>query len=463
MFVLGRKRFGLVISRLSLGRWKRLPSFLAGLCCLLSAWPALAYQEAFTFATPVGSPYVAATPVSVADGTNNSAKFYSPAGITLDSGTNLYMADGNVIRKIAPIGANWVMTTIAGTASVHAGDDGTNAAAKFDDCQGIALGNAGNFYVADTGNNAIRKMVQVGTNWVVTTIAGAGRFNPGSLDGTNTSARFNHPYGIAADTNGNIFVADTFNDTIRKVTSVGTNWVVTTLAGLAGTNGTLDGTNSDARFSSPATLTRDSGGNLYVADTANHTIRKVAPGGTNWVVTTLAGLPGVSGIANGSNSTARFNSPAGITLDSAGRLYVSDSGNSTIRKLRLSGTNWVVSTLAGSAGSFGNVDGIGSAARFDYPYGITLDNGGSLYVTDDSAFTLRLGQLALVVQTSLAGNQMTLSWPLAASNFVLETSSSVVPGPGWLPQTNGVVSSSDSFSFTTNTSHPSAYFRLHKP
>src|SRR5207248_1141625 len=175
----------------------------------------------------------------------------------------------------------------------------------------------------------------------------------GNSDGTNSTARLNHPYAITADPSGNVFVADTYNNTIRKLTSVGTNWVVTTVAGLATVSGNADGTNGTARFSSPAALALDSGGNLYVADTMNHTIRKVAPVGTNWVVTTLAGSPGVSGSANGSNSTARFNSPAGITIDNGGHLFVADSLNSTIRKLRSSGTNWIVSTLAGSAGALG--------------------------------------------------------------------------------------------------------------
>src|SRR5207248_5347641 len=131
MFDGGRKCFGFVVSRLSLRRVKRLASLSIILCSLLSAYPALAYQELFNFTTTVGWPYVAANPSGVADGTNNNAKFYSPAGVTLDSATNLYVADGNVLRKIAPIGSSWVMTTIAGTASVHAGNDGTNADANF--------------------------------------------------------------------------------------------------------------------------------------------------------------------------------------------------------------------------------------------------------------------------------------------------------------------------------------------
>jgi hypothetical protein len=431
-------------------------------CGLLSAPLLSAYQEVFTFTTPAGSPYLAGNPLGTADGTNNSAQFYGPAGVAMGAGTNLYVVDGNVIRRIAPVGSNWVVNTLAGDASQHGGNDGTNSAARFDSPQGVAVDGAGNLYVADTANNAIRKVTPVGTNWVVTTLAGAGRFNEGSNDGTNTTARFNHPYGIAVDSATNLYVADTINHTIRKVAPVGTNWVVTTVAGMATNAGSANGTNSSARFFSPAALTVGSGTNLYVADTSNHAIRKVTPAGTNWVVSTVAGLAGTPGSANGTNTDARFASPAGIAVDSAGQLFVSDSGNSTIRKVRSVGTNWVVSTLAGLAGALGNVDGTGSTARFDYPYGIVTDTGGSLYVMDNASFTLRAGKLAILLQAVSSGNQIVLSWPLAGSNFVLETKGSL-SSASWSRLTNAGVASGDSYSFTTNIVPPAAFFRLHKP
>jgi hypothetical protein len=257
-------------------------------------------------------------------------------------------------------------------------------------------------------------------------------------------------------------VADTFNNTIRKVSPVGTNWVVTTVAGSTN-GGSANGTNSVARFSNPAALVVDGTGAIYVSDYGNHIIRKITPVGTNWAVTTMAGLAGSSGSANGTNANARFNNPAGIAADNAGHLFVADSNNKTIRKLRASGTNWIVGTLAGSPGSSGNVDGIGSAARFDFPFGIAVDTGGKVYVTDNSTFTMRLGQIAILLQTSLSGNQLTLSWPLAANNYFLETKTNVIPGPPWIPLTNGVVVLPDSYSLTTNTALPAAYFRLHKP
>ena len=152
--------------------------------------------------------------------------------------------------------------------------------------------------------------------------------------------------------------------------------MVTTLAGLAGSSGSANGTGSAARFYYPFGVAVDSAGNVYVADTGNNTIRKVTPAG---VVTTLAGLAGSSGSADGTGSAARFNYPSGVAVDSAGNVYVADTGNNTIRKVTPAG---VVTTLAGLAGSPGSADGTGSAARFYYPHGVAVDSAGNVYVAD---------------------------------------------------------------------------------
>ena len=194
--------------------------------------------------------------------------------------------------------------------------------------------------------------------YTFTTIAGSVGAS-GSTDGTGSAARFNHPVGVAVGANGNVFVAEVGNNTIRAVKPVGTSWVVTTVAGLAGSPGSADGTNSDARFNftsgyyvgcGPAV---DSAGNVYVPDAGNHTIRKVTPVGTNWVVTTLAGLAGVYGSADGTNSDAQFYCPLGLSVDSNGSIYVADTLNDMIRKVTPVGTNWVVTTVAGLAGGSG--------------------------------------------------------------------------------------------------------------
>ena len=166
------------------------------------------------------------------------------------------------------------------------------------------------------------------TPYTFTTFAGLAGV-AGTADGTNSAARFNQPVGVAVDTNGSLYVADNVNQTIRKVTAGG---VVTTLAGLAGNAGSADGTNSVARFNRPCGVALDSAGSLYVADCVNCTIRKVTPVGTNWVVTTLAGRAGYPGSAVGTNSAARFIWAMCVAVDSAGDLFVSDSKNNTIRR-----------------------------------------------------------------------------------------------------------------------------------
>ena len=319
------------------------------------------------------------------DGTGSAARFTFPCGVAVDTSGTVYVADSgnNTIRKVTPAG---VVTTLAGLAGNNTGSaDGTGSAARFNGPAGMAVDTNGNVYVADSGNNTIRKVTPSG---VVTTLAGLAG-SAGSADGTNSAARFNGPYGVAVDSAGNVYVADTYNDTIRKVTPVGTNWVVTTLAGLAGSSGSADGTNSAARFNYPAGVAVDSAGNLYVADYNNDTIRKVTPVGTNWVVTTLAGLAGNSGSADGTNSAARFNYPEGVAVDSAGNVYVADVYNDTIRKVTPVGTNWVVTTLAGLAGSIGSADGTNSAARFAYPVGVAVDSAGNIYVADNGNYTIR--------------------------------------------------------------------------
>lgn len=397
-----------------------------------------------------------------ADGTNSVARFYKPNGLVLDNAGNLYVSDtmNNTIRKVTPSGTNWVVTTLAARAGGGSARfaDGTNGAAGFDLPYGLALDSATNLYVADGGNNSIRKLTQVGTNWVVTTPVGQGgnagstdgigsaaqfrypdgvavdgggkvyvadtgactirmvtatgvvttlagsSINSGSADGTNGAARFSSPAGLAVDTNGNVFVADTYNNTIRELSLSGTNWVVTTIAGMAGTNGagSADGTNSAALFNGPSSVAVDSAGNIYVADAHNYTIREMMPSGTNWVVTTIAGLAGTYGSADGTNSAARFFYPQGVAVDSAGNIYVADSDNSTIRKVTPMGTNWVVTTLAGLARSAGIADGTNSAARFYEPSGVAVDTSGNVYVADFGYSTIRKITPAGAV-TTLAG------------------------------------------------------------
>jgi sugar lactone lactonase YvrE len=240
---------------------------------------------------------------------------------------------------------------------------------------------SGTIYVADSLNNTIRKITSTG---VVTTFAGSAGVT-GSADGTGSAAQFNLPRGVALDSAHNVlYVVDGQNHTIRKITIPGA--VVTTLAGQAGTPGYADGNGTAAQFNTPRGVAVDSAGNVYVADTFNHTIRKIDSSGN---VTTFAGLAGHAGQADGTGGAARFRQPRGVAVDSAGNVYVGDSANESIRKITPAG---VVTTLAGSPdGNSGSADGTGSAALFNFPYGVAVDTSGNVYVADSSNNTIRFG------------------------------------------------------------------------
>ena len=310
-----------------------------------------------------------------ADGTGAAARFNTPADLAADGSGNLFVADTNnsVIRKITPAG---VVTTVAGLTGVTGSTDGTGSAARFSHPTGISADAAGNLYVADTDANTVRRVTAAG---LVSTVAGVAG-SAGSADGTGSAARFNSPADVAADSAGNLYVSDSLNHTIRKIAPAG---AVSTVAGLAGARGSADGTGSAARFFAPEGIAIDSAGNVYVADTDNHTIRKIAP---NSAVTTLAGLAGISGQSDASGSSARFYYPADVTVDAGGNLFVADTDNHTIRKISSSG---VVATVAGLAGSTGIADGTGGAARFLLPTGVATDASGNVYVADTSNHTIR--------------------------------------------------------------------------
>jgi len=248
------------------------------------------------------------------DGTGAAARFNFPEGVAVDADGNVYVADaGNHrIRKITAAG---VVTTLAGSTFGYL--DGTGAAARFNFPSGVAVDAAGNVYVADAGNDRIRKVTAAG---VVTTLAGS---TLGFADCTGAAARFNFPFGVAVDAAGNVYVADAQNNRIRKITAAG---VVTTLAG--STLGFVDGTGAAARFSSPQGVAVDAAGNVYVADASNDRIRKVTAAG---VVTTLAGS--TQGFLDGTGAAAQFATPYTVAVDAAGNVYVADTDNDRIRQI----------------------------------------------------------------------------------------------------------------------------------
>ncbi|MEJ7931757.1 hypothetical protein WG922_17420 [Ramlibacter sp. AN1015] len=344
------------------------------------------------------------------DGDGLTASFRGPFGVAVDGAGNVYVADtGNhLIRRISPDGS---VRTLAGTGLAMA-RDGTGTSAGFSQPEGIAVDGSGNVYVSDTGNNQIRKVTPAG---VVTTLAGNFAVR-GSADGSGISASFSNPKGLAVDASGNVYVADTNNQSIRKITPLG---VVTTLATGLGDVANVAVDNRTGHFyvslmrgsllrlafpgpmttavgapdivrqlpvfnsawqtaSKPFGIAVDGNGRLYVSDTWNNRVQSIdtGTGSTN----VLAGAPSYGSI-DASGAAARFNRPRGVVSDSSGNLYVADTGNCSIRKISVSG---VVTTFAGST-ACGLVDGQGTSARFVEPWGMTIDGSDNLYLTDGNS------------------------------------------------------------------------------
>lgn len=274
-----------------------------------------------------------------------------------------------------PVAAAGTFEVLAGKADIFATvhyKDGSASAARFSIMTSVAVNAAGTVYVADTDNHVIRKITAAGE---VSTLAGLAG-TAGSADGAGAAARFNKPMDLAVDAAGTLYVADTDNHTIRKVTAAG---VVTTLAGAAGTAGSTDGPGATARFAYPAGIAVVSanlgGGTVYVAD-GRHTIRRITAAGE---VSTLAGLASTKGSDDGVLTEARFNRPTGVAVDAAGIVYVADQGNNLIRRVSPIGE---VTTLAGRGGAASSGDGLGTAAGFKSPGHLAVDAAGTLYVSD---------------------------------------------------------------------------------
>lgn len=310
------------------------------------------------------------------DGDRHSAHFSYPAGIAVDALHTIYVADTNngVIRKIA---ADGTVTTFAGATSTIGDQDGEGAGARFHTPYGLAVDANNTLYVADRDNNTIRKITATGT---VTTLAGSS-LQAGSADGPALQALFRRPVAIAAGADGSLYVADSGNNTIRKIDSQGN---VTTIAGLAGTSGSANGTGSAARFSVPSGIAIDRAANVYVADRNNDQIRKITPAG---VVTTFAGAFSCDSYRDGAASVACFSEPESLAIDGSGNVYVGDSLNDVIRKISPLG---LVTTIAGKAAVSGSLDGTGDAARFNGPASLAFDGSATLYVSDRQNHALRI-------------------------------------------------------------------------
>lgn len=318
------------------------------------------------------------------DGIGRRARFSYPGSVRVDGSGNLYVTDAanNTIRKITPAG---VVSTIGGIAGVAGSTNGGLGTATFNGPGGLALGNDGTIYVADTSNYAIRKIAPDGT---VSTLAGYAGIQ-GTQDGTGIAARFYDPQNIAIDPTGTIlYVADGKGDTVRKVTLDGT---VTTIAGSPGNAGTSDGTGGLAHFNMLTGIAVDRDGYIYVADLLNHRVRKVTPTGT---VTTIAGSD-TKGSADGNGTSATLSAPGGLAVDRNGNVVVADSLNNNIRMIAPTGAVTTIAPLSSTAPE--GVDGDFTQARFNIPADVAIDAAGIIHIADGGNNTIRRIQLNSLV------------------------------------------------------------------
>jgi len=365
----------------------RLAVRLIGAIVLLT--PALCHAQSYTIITVAGGvPFGTGCAQEVdllGDGCPATSAGIGPAGIAADSAGNLYISDSgdNVIRKVS---TNGIITAIAGNVNNidggYSGDGGPAAGAELLNPKGLALDAAGNLYIADSGNDRIRK---IATNGIITTVAGGGTgcAQQTNLEGDGcpaTSAKLFTPSAVALDATGNIYIADTFFQRIRKValsgtiTTVAGNGAYTLLASSLGDGGPA----ISATLNFPTGVAVDSSGNIYIGDTFNNRIRKVTVGG---IINTIAGTGSGSYSGDGGPAaSAGLSSPNGIAVDAGGNLYIADTGDQRIRAVTASGT---ITTIAGDGDIGGTGDGgPATSATLNGPVAVALGNGGDIFVSD---------------------------------------------------------------------------------
>ena len=328
------------------------------------------------------------------NGSATAASLRSPAGVAVDAAGNLYIADqGN--QRIRKVDAGGTISTVAGNGTAgYSGDNGPATAASLSSPYSVAVDAAGNLYIADLNNQRIRKVDAGGT---ISTVAGNGTRGFAGDNGAATAASLANPYGVAVDAAGNLYIADTLNLRMRKVDAGGT---ITTVAG-NGTGGFSgdNGAATVARLGSPTGVAVDAAGNLYIALQSYQRIRKVDAGGT---ITTVAGN-GTAGFSgdNGAATAASLSGPAGVAVDAAGNLYIADRTNQRIRKVDAGGT---ITTVAGNGtAGFSGDNGAATAASLSGPAGVAVDAAGNLYIADRTNQRIRKVDAGGTIST-VAGN-----------------------------------------------------------
>ncbi|HUI55721.1 MAG TPA: hypothetical protein VLY04_12165 [Bryobacteraceae bacterium] len=320
-----------------------------------------------------------------------SGQLNFPTGIALDSGGALYIAD-SLNRRIRKVSSNNINTIAGNGVLSYSGDGGPAIAGQLNTPLGVAADSSGNLYIADTGNNVIRKVAANGT---ITTFAGNGTAGFGGDGGAAASAQLNGPQAVAVDSNGNVYVSDTQNARVRKISG----GVINTVAG----NGTPgfggDGASATAaELNVPSGLALDASGNLYIADFSNNRVRRVSPGGT---ITTVAGNGsiGYSG-DSGSAASAQLTTPSGVAVDSSGNLYIADTGNNAVRVV----TGGIIHTVAGNGlAGFSGDGGPAISAQVGNPVGVAIDSAGSLYVSDGSSRVRKVYATGFIVTIGGSG------------------------------------------------------------
>ncbi len=306
-------------------------------------------------------------------GRADTAELNGPSGLAVDTSGYVYIADfgNNVIRKVNPRG---VISTIAGSgARGYSGDASTATLAQLNGPSAVAVDALGNVYIADSGNNVIRK---VDTSGVITTIAGTGTAGYLGKRGPATSIELDDPSGVAVDASGNVYIADSNNSMVRKVNTSG---MMSTFAGNGNRGDYGNNCNAgSAELNSPRGIAVDASGNVYIAEELSQRIRKV---NTSGIISTIAGN-GRSGYSGdgGSAVSAKLNTPLGVAVDAAGNIYIADVGNNRIRKVDTSG---IISTVAGNGTRGYSGDGdAASSAQLNSPRGVAVDASGNIYIAD---------------------------------------------------------------------------------